>query len=96
MTTIDVTCEPTRDGWSCRVRVSDVDGSSEHRIGVARADLERLAPAETTPEDLVRRSFRFLLEREPRASILRSFDLPVIGRYFPDWEAHIGRGTGGG
>ena len=43
----------------------------------------------TDPEDLVRRSFEFLLEREPRTSILREFDLPVIGRYFPEYEREI-------
>lgn len=36
-----------------------------------------------------RESFRFLLEREPNTSILSSFDLPVIGRYFPEYEREI-------
>ena len=91
MTTIDLRCEPTGDGWSCRVRVTEPDGSSDHRVAVSRADLERLAPGVSTPDDLVRRSFGFLLEREGRTSILRSFDLPVIGRYFPEYEATIRR-----
>jgi len=34
----------------------------------------------------VRESFRFLLEREPKESILREFDLSVIKRYFPDYD----------
>jgi hypothetical protein len=91
MTTIDVTCDPAADGWSCRVRVTDAGGSSEHEVGVGRGDLERLEPGATAPDDLVRRSFEFLLEREPRTSILRSFDLPVIGRYFPEYEHTIRR-----
>jgi hypothetical protein len=91
MTTIDVTCEPAADGWSCRVRVTERDGHSEHLVAVSQGDLERLAPGASEPHDLVRRSFEFLLEREPRSSILRSFDLPVIGRYFPDYEAAIRR-----
>ena len=91
MTTMDVACEPTADGWSCAVRVTEADGASEHRVSVARGDLERLAPADAEPDDLVRRSIEFLLEREPRTSILRSFDLPVIGRYFPEYEARISR-----
>jgi hypothetical protein len=37
-------------------------------------------------EDLVRRSFEFLLEREPASSILRQFDLSVIQGYFPEYE----------
>ncbi|MGZ8502141.1 MAG: hypothetical protein ACXWW6_04735 [Candidatus Limnocylindrales bacterium] len=68
-----------------------VEGSSAtgHSVSVAAADLERLDPGAGDPTDLVRRSFGFLLEREPKESILRSFDLTVIGRYFPDWERRI-------
>jgi hypothetical protein len=40
---------------------------------------------------LVKESFHFLLEREPKESILRSFDLTVIGRYFPAYERQIAR-----
>jgi hypothetical protein len=38
---------------------------------------------------LVEKSFEFLLERESNTSILSSFDLPVIGRYFPEYESTI-------
>ena len=34
-------------------------------------------------------SFEFLLERESNIGILRKFDLPVIGRYFPKYEKVI-------
>jgi hypothetical protein len=30
--------------------------------------------------------FQFLLEREPKESILRRFDVTVISRYFPEFE----------
>jgi len=40
-------------------------------------------------EVLVEKSFEFLLAREPNTSILRSFDLPVIGRYFPEYKRVI-------
>ena len=70
--------------------VTDPDGSvSRHEVTVTRAVLERLAPGADDPEDLVRRSFAFLLERESKESILRSFELPEIGRYFPDYERTI-------
>ena len=42
-----------------------------------------------SPERLVSASFRFLLEREPKESILRSFDLMVISHYFPEYEREI-------
>ncbi len=42
-------------------------------------------------EDLVRRSFDFLLERERAGSILASFELSVIARYFPEYDRLFGR-----
>ena len=91
MTTIDVACERAGEGWVCRVTVADETGRSEHRVHVSALDLERLSPGAEDPDDVLRRSFEFLLEREPRTSILSSFDLPVIGRYFPDYERTIVR-----
>ena len=89
-TRIDVRCVPTTGGWSCTATIDDGSGPpSTHDISVSPDDLARLAPAAAEPTDLVRRSLEFLLEREPRGSILSRFDLPVIGRYFPDYERTI-------
>ena len=41
------------------------------------------------PEELIRKSFEFLLEHEPKESILSRFDLTVISRYFPEYEGEI-------
>jgi hypothetical protein len=92
MTTIDVTPERTTTGWQCAVRVLDERSASEHSVYLSTGDLERLDPRATDPTDLVRRSFEFMLEREPKESILGSFDLSVIGRYFPDYERTIRAG----
>jgi hypothetical protein len=88
VSTIDVRCVADDGGWRCSVDL----GGTRHDVRVARADLARLDPGVADPTELVRRSFAFLLEREPPSSILRSFDLPVIGRYFPEYERTIGRG----
>jgi hypothetical protein len=87
---VAVRCEPSDDGWSCVVRVGDDATATEHVVSVGRRDLERLAPGRSAAE-LVEASFAFLLEREPRESILRRFDLPVIGHYFGDYEDEITR-----
>jgi hypothetical protein len=71
------------------VRVGDDPGATRHDVAVAAQDLARLAPTGTPVEALVTASFVFLLEREPRESILRSFDLQVISRYFPEYEPVI-------
>ncbi len=52
---------------------------------VQPADVQRWGWGRT-PEELVRRSFEFLLQRESKESILREFDLSVIQRYFPDYD----------
>ena len=40
-------------------------------------------------EELLKRSSEFLLEHEPKESILRQFDLSDISRYFPEYEREI-------
>ena len=93
MTTIAVRCSGNVPaGWTCRVTLTA--GSrpvSSHEVRVRAADVRRLAPTSSDPSDLVERSFAFLLEREPPQSILRSFDLMEIARYFPDYETTIRR-----
>lgn len=83
--TIEVHCDMQGDGYRCRVKVGDDPGATEHRVGVPAASLATLAPGARDPEELVRASFGFLLDREPRSSILSQFELPVIARYFPDY-----------
>jgi hypothetical protein len=88
---IDVDCGPASDGWTCTVDVIHDGSRSSHHVTVAAYDLARLDPAAGDPTDLVRRSFEFLLRRESKESILSTFDLTVISRYFPDYESEIRR-----
>ena len=92
MADVAVRCEPDAGGWTCAVRVVEGSTATDHRVTVGAADLETYAPGAADPDDLVRRSFDFLLARESKESILRSFELPVIARYFPDWPDAIRRG----
>lgn len=64
-------------------------GSTEHDVTLSSADLERLGASHRSPEDFIRACFEFLLEREAKESILPSFDVSVIGRYFPEFERVI-------
>ena len=65
-------------------------GNREHHVTVSDDDARDLAPG-ASADDLVRESFAFLLEREPAGSILASFDLSVISRYFPEYRTEIRR-----
>jgi hypothetical protein len=60
-----------------------------HRVTLREADRQRLGGKDASAEQLIEESFRFLLERESNTSILSSFDLPVIGKYFPEYEREI-------
>ena len=63
--------------------------TTTHKVSVKTSYYEKLTNKRVTPEVLVEKSFEFLLDRESNTSILRSFDLPVIGRYFPEYERVI-------
>lgn len=63
--------------------------TTTHRVTVEINYYDKLTGGKVPPEVLVEKSFEFLLEREPNTSILRTFDLPVIGRYFPEYERTI-------
>ena len=88
---IRVRCQAAPDGWRCQVTVGDGPGQTRHDVTVSSADGEELAAA-TDPshvQRLIEETYDFLLEREPKTSILRSFDITVVSRYFPEFEHEI-------
>jgi hypothetical protein len=71
------------------VVVRDEVGESRHRVTISRATCERLSGGLGEPERCIEAAFRFLLDREPKESILRRFDVTVIARYFPEFEQQL-------
>lgn len=86
-----------------QIKVSRIDeDSADHVYGVG---LDRhvykvtfsddyyheLTGGKASADELVRRSFEFLLEREGAESIMGQFELPVIKRYFPEYEDEMRR-----
>ena len=57
------------------------EGRSEtrHHVTMPRQMCDRLAAGKHTPERCLEAAFRFLLDREPKESILRRFDVTVAG-----------------
>jgi hypothetical protein len=72
-----------------QVRVSESGTASKHQVTLDPKYCAKLVGEEVQPEELIRKSFEFLLEREPKECILMRFDLTVIGRYFPEYEREI-------
>lgn len=71
------------------VVVDEGDSSSTHLVTATKKHVELLC-ADCDPEQVVTASIRFLLDREPKESIMSQFDLDVIATYFPDYAAAIG------
>ncbi len=88
---VRVQAEPDARGWVCQVDVDHAGEHTRHTVKVSGAELARWGRGDQqrNVEDLVERSFEFLLLREPPSSILRSFDLSTIQRYFPDYDREI-------
>lgn len=86
---IEVRAVRKGSAWECQVTVSEPGGPTTHTVQVEQSYRDRLVGPDVPVEVLVKRSFEFLLAREPKESILRSFALPVIARYFPEYEREI-------
>ncbi len=72
-----------------KVEVVEDKSTSTHTVEVKNDYYQKLTGGKITPEDLVIKSFKFLLHREPKEMIMSKFDLPVISRYFPEYEERI-------
>ncbi len=83
----EITVEPTDDG-KYRVTVADERSTTTHEVTADPADIDRLGGGAGS-EWLIEASFWFLLDREPKESILSRFDLRDIERYFPEFEERI-------
>ena len=88
--TASIEVEKSKSG-EFRVRVIEGRSETSHVVTLEPDEHQRLAGGKAGPEELIRRSFEFLLEREPKESILPRFELPVIARYFPEYEREIKR-----
>ena len=89
--TIESRCERTEGGWRCEVDVDDGRSRGRHVVTVSDGDADALVAAHDAAgvARLVEESIDFLLEREPRSSILGTFDVAVISEYFPEYRAEI-------
>jgi hypothetical protein len=87
---IEVTSEGGTDPLRFAVLVREGRSETRHAVTFAAADFSRLGNG-ATPERVIKAAFAFLLEREPKESILSSFDLSVIARYFPEFERELPR-----
>lgn len=72
-----------------RVIVEDRKSSSDHIVSITPDYYHKLTNGKVTKSMLIQNAFEFLLEREPKESILSKFSLNDINRYFPEFESEI-------
>jgi len=78
-----------KDLFVFRVEVIEEDSQSTHKVELDREEYQNLTDGKISPQELIQCSFEFLLEREPKESILGSFNISVISRYFPEYAREI-------
>lgn len=79
------------DSLEFEVVVREGRGETRHHVTMSQETCERLTAGKHTPERCLEAAFRFLLDREPKESILSRFDVLVISRYFPEFERELPR-----
>jgi hypothetical protein len=79
------------DPLEFEVVIREGKGETRHHVTMARDTFERLSAGGHAPERCLEATFRFLLDRESKESILSHFDVTVISRYFPEFERELPR-----
>jgi hypothetical protein len=99
---ITVAADPARV-LTFDVVVREQRGESRHRVTISADDAARYSGSCLDPAHCVEAAMAFLLDREPKESILGAFDISVIRRYFPEFDetfpvylARLARGPGAG
>ena len=76
------------DEYHFQVTVID-SSNTTHQVSIEPNYALKLCAGKITTAQLVEKSFEFLLEREANTSIMQSFDLSVIARYYSEYEQII-------
>ena len=89
-----VTLPPLDDiTWRYEVEVTESDESGSQTTHQVTMDkgyyMDLTERGHTIPEEFVRKSFEFILDRESKDSILRQFDISQINDFFPEYEKEI-------
>jgi hypothetical protein len=79
--------------WRYEVEVTESDGSGSQTTHEVTMDkdyyMDLTENGRIIPEEFIKKSFEFLLDRESKYSILRQFDMAQIKDYFPEYEREI-------
>ena len=80
-----------KDQEEFRIKVEEKGDSKEYVVTLEDGYYQDLTQGKITKEELIEKSFKFLLQRESKESILSKFNLKIIKSYFPEFEEEIRR-----
>jgi hypothetical protein len=63
--------------------------TTTHAVTITDEIHQKLTGGRISKEDLLDFSIKFLLDRELNTSIMGTFELTVISRYFPEYENEV-------
>jgi len=72
------------------VTVREGKSATQHRVTMTQATYQKLTGGKVPAARCIEAAFKFLLDHEPKESILSRFDVTVIGTYFPSFERELG------
>lgn len=75
--------------WKYMVLLGHESNDVGFLVKIKREYWEYLTDGRETPEQLIKKCFCFLLKKQSKYSILRSFDLWEIQKLFPEFESEI-------
>lgn len=75
------------DGLKFKVDIKDRSSKTSHEVTIESSFLAKYGIK--NPKKLIKKSFEFLLEREPKEAILSEFNIEEISRYFPEYGEFV-------
>jgi hypothetical protein len=85
---INILESKTPNGWSFEVNIEEQGSETNHTVTMSQ-DFYDTLNTNSSPKELVEKSFNFLLKRESKEQILSNFDITLISRYFPEFEEYL-------
>jgi hypothetical protein len=89
--TIEVQQTAAGDPMAFLVTVREGKSATKHQVTMTQATYQKLTGGKVPAPRCIEAAFKFLLDHEPKESILSRFDVTVISTYFEGFEREVGK-----
>ena len=77
------------NGWIFIVSLVNDEETHVFTVELEKEYCKNTFGDDTSPEDAVKKSFLFLLDKEPVVNIMREFNISIIETFFPDYKEKV-------